>query len=212
MQFAVVILGAGASSRMGRPKLLLPWGNTTVLGHLIAEWQHVGAKQIGVVCAAGDAGLNKELDRLNFPADERIVNPEPSRGMFSSIQCAAKWRGWREAITHWVITLGDQPHLARTTLRALAGFAALNPDSICQPAYAGHAHHPVVLPRRYWELLATSTHAMLKEFLAAHRDSTQRAELPDAGLAVDLDTPADYKEALRRWRDGSDTRRPTTGE
>ena len=47
----VVVLAAGASSRMGRPKLLLPWGDTTVIGHLIANWQTVGARQITVVVA-----------------------------------------------------------------------------------------------------------------------------------------------------------------
>jgi molybdenum cofactor cytidylyltransferase len=193
---------------MGRPKLLLPWGDNTVLGHLISEWQHVGAEQIAVVCASGDEALNQELDRLNFPPVARIVNPEPARGMFSSIQCAAQWRDWQEAITHWVITLGDQPHLTRNTLRALAEFAALNAGSICQPAHSGRARHPVVLPRRYWELLAATTHATLKEFLIAHRDSTQRLELPDAGLALDLDTPADYEEALGKFRERSDTRGP----
>ena len=39
----VIILGAGASSRMGRPKLLLPWGDTSVIGHLIRQWQALGA-------------------------------------------------------------------------------------------------------------------------------------------------------------------------
>ena len=39
----VVILAAGRSARMGRPKLLLPWGETSVLGHLIKQWQALGA-------------------------------------------------------------------------------------------------------------------------------------------------------------------------
>src|SRR5438874_1514761 len=38
----VIILAAGRSRRMGRPKMLLPWGNTTVLGHLVAQWQALG--------------------------------------------------------------------------------------------------------------------------------------------------------------------------
>src|SRR5829696_1203279 len=93
-RFAVVILAAGASSRMGRPKLLLPWGETTVLGHLIAQWQQAGAQQITVVCASGDEGIHKELDRIGFARERRIINPDASRGMFSSVQTAAHWRGW----------------------------------------------------------------------------------------------------------------------
>ncbi|HRY59690.1 MAG: NTP transferase domain-containing protein [Verrucomicrobia bacterium] len=39
----VVLLAAGRSARMGKPKLLLPWGDTSVLGHLIRQWQSLGA-------------------------------------------------------------------------------------------------------------------------------------------------------------------------
>src|ERR1019366_4402288 len=100
---AVIILAAGRSARMGRPKLLLPWGGTSVLGHLIEQWQAAGATQIGVVCAARDQTTQAELDRLSFANDSRIGNPAPERGMFSSIQCAAQWPGWQAAITHWAI-------------------------------------------------------------------------------------------------------------
>ncbi|HOW79579.1 MAG TPA: NTP transferase domain-containing protein, partial [Verrucomicrobiota bacterium] len=71
----VVLLAAGRSARMGKPKLLLPWGGTSVLGHLIRQWQSLGAAQLSVVCAAGDSALAAELDRLGFPAENRILNP-----------------------------------------------------------------------------------------------------------------------------------------
>ena len=91
----VVILGAGASSRMGRPKLLLPWRDTTVIGAILRQWRELGAAQIAVVHRPDDAALAAELDRLDFPAHDRIENPQPERGMFSSIVCAANWPGWR---------------------------------------------------------------------------------------------------------------------
>ena len=106
----VVLLAAGRSTRMGKPKLLLPWGRTSVLGHLIKQWKALGAKQIAVVCAPDDGAMRVELDRLGFPVQDRIINPAPDRGMFSSIQCAAQWSGWQAALTHWAIVLGDQPH------------------------------------------------------------------------------------------------------
>src|SRR3989442_11142538 len=64
LSFGVIILAAGASSRMGQPKLLLPWGNTSILGHLIAQWRGVGAEQIAVVTAARAEGIDQELRRL----------------------------------------------------------------------------------------------------------------------------------------------------
>ena len=73
----VIILGAGASSRMGRPKLLLPLKDTTIVGHLILQWRELGAGQIAVVHRPNDAQLAAELDRLDFPAQNRIANPQP---------------------------------------------------------------------------------------------------------------------------------------
>jgi molybdenum cofactor cytidylyltransferase len=198
-RFAVVILAAGASSRMGRPKMLLPWGETTVLGHLIAQWQQTEASQIAVVCAADDEGINKELDRIGFAREQRIINPDSSRGMFSSIQAAARWPGWNPAFTHWAIALGDQPHLASTTLRTARDFAAQQFDKICQPSRNGRPRHPVFLPKRVFETLADSTHQTLKEFLTAHLSEVRLVEVIDPGLDFDLDTPADFEEAKTRF-------------
>src|SRR5437667_7548195 len=103
MKLGVAILAAGASSRMGRPKLLLPWRDSTVIGHLLGQWRELGASSIAVVCAAQARLLDAELDRLGFPPAQRIVNPHPQRGMFSSIQCAAKWAGAQSNLSHWAI-------------------------------------------------------------------------------------------------------------
>ena len=182
---------------MGRPKMLLPWGETTVLGHLIALWSRLPAEQIAVVCAPADAAITAELDRLRFPVANRIVNPDPSRGMFSSIQCAARWPGWRAALTHWAIVLGDQPHLRPATLAALADFAFRHPGNICQPVRGGHARHPVVLPAEVFAALQDSNDETLKQFLKRKSANVRRVELDDPGLDLDLDCPADYEKALR---------------
>src|SRR5437660_1384898 len=109
LSFGVTLLAAGASSRMGQPKMLLPWGKTTVLGHLIAQWQTAGAEQMAVVVAEGDQRIERELARLAFSEENCVRNPLPNRGMFSSIQCAARWAGWKPNLTHFAIVLGDQP-------------------------------------------------------------------------------------------------------
>ncbi len=198
-RFAVVVLAAGASSRMGRPKMLLPWNETTVLGHLVSQWQKTDASQITVVCAANDEGINRELDRIGFAREQRIINPDAARGMFSSVQVAARWPGWNAALTHWAIALGDQPHLGAATLRAARDFAAQQFDKICQPSRNGRPRHPVFLPRRIFETLASSTHSTLKEFLSPHASEVRLSEVNDPGLDLDLDTPADFAEARMRF-------------
>jgi molybdenum cofactor cytidylyltransferase len=197
--FGVVILAAGKSSRMGRPKLLLPWGKTTVLGQLLGEWQRLGAAQIAVVCQPDDRGMQEELDRLDFPVEGRILNPEPGRGMFSSVRCAARWEGWKPGLTFWAVVLGDQPHLRSETLDGLIEFAKRHPGKICQPGRGGHGRHPVLLPEEVFKQLAGAMHEMLKEFLAAHSAFVELAEMDDPGLDLDTDTPEDFEKARRMF-------------
>lgn len=189
----VVILAAGASARMGRPKLLLPWRETTVIGHIIRQWQELGAIQICVVHRPNDRDLAAELDRLDFPVDGRVENPQPERGMYSSIVCAARWTGWKPEMASYVMTLGDQPHLRRETLRALVEFHFAHENAICQPFYGDHERHPVILPRQAFEQLKTSQAETLKDFLKHISVPAVQYPMDDPGLALDIDTPEDYK-------------------
>jgi molybdenum cofactor cytidylyltransferase len=192
-KLGVVLLAAGASSRMRRPKLLLTWGRTSVVGHLLRQWRGLRARQIAVVCRGGDRRLAAELDRLRFPALGRIENPRPERGMFSSIVCAAHWDGWEEAVDAWVIVLGDQPHLSGTTLGALLAFQRRHQQAVCQPAYGGHGRHPVILPRRAFLELKNCRATTLKDFLRETSAAVLQCPIDDPALALDLDWPADYE-------------------
>ena len=172
-----------------------------MIGHLVEQWKRVDAAQLAVVYAAGDAEVAAGLDRLGLPPADRISNPSPARGMFSSIQHAARWVGWNPHLTHWAIALGDQPHLQTATLRALIDFAAGNPASICQPAFGGRARHPVIVPEFAWKELATSEDETLRHFLHARSGRVRLLEVDDPGVALDLDAPADYERALDLTRD-----------
>ncbi len=197
--FGVIVLGAGASSRMGRPKLLLPWRLTSVLGHQLATWQRLGARQVAVVCPPPPHPVHEELDRLDFPAANRILNPHPEEGMFSSIQSAARWPDWDGRLTCWVIVLGDQPHVPAAVLERLLAFATRHPHRVVQPSYRGRARHPVILPAPAFRALSDSTAEHLREFLATLPAGTALCEIDHSALDLDLDTPADYERALREF-------------
>ena len=194
--FGAIILGAGASSRMGRPKLLLPWKDTTIVGHLIRQWRELGTAQIAVVHRSKDTELAAELNRLNFPADDQIENPQPERGMFSSVLCAVNWTGWKKEISSWVILLGDQPHLRAETLRALLEFHSAHAKAICQPEFEGHARHPVILPQRAFDELKSTRADTLEIFLKLSSCQRVQCGIKDFGLALDIDALEDYKRAL----------------
>ena len=140
--FGVVILAAGASTRMGRCKLLLPWGDKTILTHLLDQWRNTGAAQIAPVIDPSNQTLRKALTHAGFFRSDWIENPSPQLGMFSSLQEASRWTGWLSTLTHLLFRLGDQPHIQISTLRLLLDAARKNPTRICQPALHGHAATP----------------------------------------------------------------------
>jgi len=191
MRFGVAILGAGASSRMGRPKLLLPWGENTILAHLIQQWTELGAAQIAVVIEA-KSPLVAHVEDV-----DSIVNPQPVSGMFSSVQCASRWNGWKPEVTHFVIALGDQPHVGIETLKIIINFASQNPQNVCQLSRNGRPRHPVILPKSCFLELANAKEPNLKEFLRARESQRHVLESNDAALDVDIDTPEDYEKALQ---------------
>jgi molybdenum cofactor cytidylyltransferase len=197
LALGVIILGAGDSVRMGRPKLLLPWGETSIIGHLISQWQSLKADQIAVVHRPADQLLNTELDRLGFPPGNRIENPQSGRGMFSSIQCAVNWAGWKNELNVWAVSLGDQPHLRPDTLRVLLAFHRKHPAAICQPAYGGRPRHPVLLPRSAFAELQHARAETLKEFLQQTSCPIMELPIEDPGLMLDLDQPGDYERAIK---------------
>ena len=141
----------------------------------------IGAGQIAVVHHPNDSALFAELDRLNLPSEDRIENPQPELGMFSSIVCAANWTGWRNEISSWAIALGDQPHLQTGTLRTLLEFAAQNPDAICQPQFGGTRRHPVILPRTAIEALKQTRAGNLRDFLKQTSLPSVKCPMTDPG-------------------------------
>jgi molybdenum cofactor cytidylyltransferase len=200
--FGAAILAAGASTRMAQPKMLLPWGPTSIIGHLTQQWQALGAKHVAVVCAKNDHALQAELERIGCSAKDRIINTAPHLGMFSSIRCAAGWPGWNSDLTHWIIVLGDQPHLQVGTLRALIEFGAAHPEQICQPIRLGHPRHPILFPERAWQRLCNAGQEDLKQFLKARSAERGFCEIDDPGLDLDIDRPLDYQEAMKLFLSG----------
>jgi molybdenum cofactor cytidylyltransferase len=194
--FGVVILAAGASTRMGRCKLLLPWGEKTILAHLLDQWRSAGAAQIAPVIDPSNELLRKALAHAGFSPSDWIENASPQLGMFSSLQAASRWTGWISTLTHWVISLGDQPHIQISTLRELLDAARKNPARICQPALHGRAAHPIILPANNFRELAQRDISNLRAYVRMHEAFRLRVPVKDPGVFENLNTPEDYA----RWK------------
>jgi molybdenum cofactor cytidylyltransferase len=194
--FGVVILAAGASNRMGTCKLLLPWGERTILTHLLDQWRSAGAMQIAPVIDPSNQLLRSALADAGFSPSDWIENRSPQLGMFSSLQAASRWPGWLSTLTHWVICLGDQPHIQTSTLRLLLATASKNPMRICQPALHGCAAHPIVLPANDFRGLAQHDSGNLRAYIRAREVFRLRVPVEDPAVSQDLNTPEDYA----RWK------------
>ncbi|MEO6846550.1 MAG: nucleotidyltransferase family protein [Chthoniobacterales bacterium] len=194
--FGVVILGAGASRRMGTCKLLLPWGNGSILQHLLAQWKDVGITQIAPVVNPANLPLRHALQAVGFSSALWIENYEPDRGMFSSLQEAARWGGWEKSLTHWIVSLGDQPQIRNSTLHELLAFAKKNPTKICQPEFEGRGAHPIILPVIEFHALAQTHVSDFRTFIRERESLRLRMAVDDPGVLGDLDTPEDYE----RWK------------
>jgi molybdenum cofactor cytidylyltransferase len=190
--FGVVILAAGASTRMGTCKLLLPWDGKTILTHLLDQWRITGAAQIAPVIDPSNQPLRTALTLAGFSPSDWIENPSPQLGMFSSLQEASRWTGWLSTLTHWIISLGDQPHIQISTLRLLLDAARENPTHICQPALNGHTAHPIILPGSNFRELAQNDIPDLRTYIRTREALRLRVAVEDAGVSEDLDTPEDY--------------------
>ncbi|MDQ3314232.1 MAG: nucleotidyltransferase family protein [Verrucomicrobiota bacterium] len=193
--FGVVLLAAGASRRMGTCKLLLPWKKETVLAHLLNQWRKLGAAQISPVVDPSNQLLEAALIEARLSCAEWIENPLPKRGMFSSLQEASRCKRWRSGLTHWVIALGDQPTIHISTLRLLLETAQQNPSRICQPVFGKRAAHPIILPAELFLALVEDNAPDLRTFIRKRDGLRLRIPVDDAGVTIDLDTPADYA----RW-------------
>ena len=112
--------------------------------------------------------------------------------MFSSLQEASRWSGWRSGLTHWIVALGDQRQIKIFVLRLLLKTVQQNPTRICQPVFNERAAHPIVLPANQFLALAKSDAPDFRAFVRQHEDLRLRIPVDDAAVTSDLDTPADY--------------------
>jgi len=182
---AAIILAAGASSRMGHPKPLLPLDGETFLDRLIAAFSGICSPIIVVLGYDADrirAGIRRAADA------EFVVNPAPDRGMLSSLQCGLEQLGGN--VDAVLFTPADLPSIHNSTIASVAGSDA----AIVVPRCGGRNGHPVRVSRVIAEeLLALPAGAQARDVLHQHRSETIFVNVDDPGILYDVDTPQDYE-------------------
>jgi len=195
MSVLLAILAAGESQRMGRPKLCLPWGRSTILGHILDQWRAAGARSLVVVHAPGENPVARELDRLGVSPTERAATVAPERGMMGSVVTAARLALRDPFPTHLVVALGDQPQLRAETLRELLVACETAPGKMVRMLFEGKPGHPLALPVSVLADLSTTSSETLRDFLRLKEMPVCDLTSGDSGVLLDLDTPDDYARA-----------------
>lgn len=187
---AAVVLAAGASTRMGRPKALLRWRGRPFVWHVIEQARAAGASPILVVEGAVPLPIT-ELGEAVVVRNEAWAD-----GPLGSLQVGL--RALVDAGVHapvLVLTV-DRPHLAESTLRALARAVVEDPRAVWQPRLGEKRGHPIVYPDDLVaRLIALRPPQTPRTLLAEPPIAARRRQLEvdDPAVLDNLDTPEDLE-------------------
>ena len=186
-----IVLAAGRSTRMGMPKMLLPWGNETIVEHVIAALMQCGLSEI-VVVSGGDSALVEA--KLQGQSVHTVFNPNFAQGeMLSSVQVGLK--NLPPTCAGALICLGDQPQIQPEVVQNLIAMADSGGASLAAPSFQNHRGHPWLVSRCYWpEILVLQPPLTLKDFLRAHSGQISYLCVDTPSVLMDVDTPDEYAQ------------------
>jgi molybdenum cofactor cytidylyltransferase len=190
---AAVILSAGASSRMGRPKALLPYREGTFLEHLIRVTRHPRVGITRVVLGAG-AEVIRSVGKLD-PAIV-VLNPQWEQGQLSSI-----WAGVRSlegiAVDGMVLCPVDHPLVSAVLVNDLVQRFYDDKKAIVLPTYKGRRGHPVIFSNTLFEeLLAAPAETGARTVVWAHAADVLEVPTDEEGVVLNLNDPDMLKRAI----------------
>jgi len=190
----VIVLAAGASTRLGQPKQSLPYGDSTLLAHAVAAALNARLGPVLVVLGAHGPELAQAL-----PSGAVAVhNPDWQEGMASSIRAglAALERGWPQAAAA-IVMVCDQPSVSAGLLRRLVAAWRQGSAAAVACQYGDTVGVPALFSRSLWpELMALRGDRGAKSVLERHRERLLLVPFPEG--ALDIDTPEDWQPLQRQ--------------
>lgn len=184
-----LVLGAGGSRRLGRPKQLLPYGKKTLLGHVLDTARACPFDQLIVALGGAADGVREQVD---LRGADIVVNDAYGTGCSSSIAAALGAIDDRAELL--VLMLGDMPGVTVETVKALLAGRGDAPLAVCR--YDDERGHPFAFERRMFEELA-NLHGDKGVWRLLDQRAAEVAEIRITGpVPLDVDTPEDYEAVL----------------
>ncbi len=192
---AVLILAAGASSRMGRIKQLLPWKKTTLLGNAIESAQDLENPDIFVVLGAHVDKIKENSVVKNIVC---IDHTDWEKGLGSSIAFGIRHIVATRGDYHGIlIMLCDQPLIDSIYLNVMVDTLKKNTKGIVATAYGNRVGVPAIFDKKYFpELMELNEDKGAKSIIGKHKYDVSTIR-PD-GKEIDLDNLEDYKNLISK--------------
>ena len=192
---AAVILSAGASSRMGRPKALIPYREGTFLQHLLEVTRH---PRIGVTRVVLGAGAEEIRSAAKLDPSIVVINSEWEKGQLSSI-CAGV-RSLAEFETDGMVLCPvDHPLVSRALVGELIEEFYKSGKLIVLPVYNGRRGHPVIFSSAlYGELLAAPSEKGARAVVWAHAADVLEVPTEEEGILLNINNPDMLKHVVEQ--------------
>jgi len=191
-----LILAAGQSKRMKQPKIVLPWGKTTIIGHIIHVFNSAGICDVFVVTG----GYREEVEHeVTKAGGNPIFNPNHSNDELTISLNIGLENIHTDQFSAGFISLGDQPNLHREDIEALIKKHYSDPGKIIIPSYQMRRGHPWLVPAIFMDEMAKlAPPDTLRDFINKHNNDIEYVVVDHADILSDLDTPEDYERLKPR--------------
>ena len=187
---AILILAAGKSSRMGSPKQLLPYQNTTLLGWAIEQAKNSKASAIFCVLGANAIRIKQSIEKNNF---EIIINKEFQNGLSTSIIAGINHLKDKN-FDSVLIMLADQPNVNTNYLNKLITASEEDKNVIIASCYPNKVGVPAIFPKQYFNQLLQLKGDKGAKYLLNNQHS--KIIKLNANNLLDIDTIQDYQKLI----------------
>ncbi len=193
---SAVLLAAGESVRMGRPKPLLRWEGTTLVQYQVASLLKGGVDEVCVVIGAGGEAVSQLF--LDAYGVQVVPNPDFRNGKTTSVRAGV--RAVSATAAAIVILAVDQPR-PDWVIRRVVGSHRLSGAPVTSPRYRGRGGHPLVFSARLRQELLDITEANqgIREVVRRHASRMNLIDFDSRVVRLDLNTPDSYEAALRDY-------------
>lgn len=187
---AAVVLAAGRSVRMGQPKMVLPWGDTTVIGRVVRVLRQARIQPVVVVTGGARQQVEAVLSgsEVQFVYNSRFAQDE----MLVSLQAGMCTLGGE--VEAFLVVLGDQPQIELDTVQAILERYKARRAPLVVPSFKMRRGHPWLVERRLWRaILDLDPGNTMRDLLNMHADQIDYINVATPSVLRDLDTPEDYR-------------------